>query len=94
MFREIQDHGIQIFVPDLFEDDEASNTEVKEIRTGIPFAVVGSNTLLEVNGKKVRGRIYPWGVVEGRVCSVVCICTQCVFVYHIFIMCLLFLVYK
>jgi septin family protein len=64
VFREIQDHGIQIFVPDLFEDDEASNTEVKEIRTGIPFAVVGSNTLLEVNGKKVRGRIYPWGVVE------------------------------
>lgn len=31
----------------------------------IPFAVVGSNTLLEVNGKRVRGRLYPWGVVEG-----------------------------
>ena len=33
----------------------------------IPFAVVGSNTLLEVNGKRVRGRLYPWGVVEGAV---------------------------
>ena len=32
----------------------------------IPFAVVGSNTLLEVNGKRVRGRLYPWGVVEGK----------------------------
>ena len=32
----------------------------------IPFAVVGSNTLLEVGGKKVRGRLYPWGVVEGQ----------------------------
>ena len=21
--------------------------------------------MLEVNGKRVRGRIYPWGVVEG-----------------------------
>ena len=31
----------------------------------VPFAVVGSNTLLEVNGKRVRGRLYPWGVVEG-----------------------------
>lgn len=30
----------------------------------MPFAVVGSNTLLEVNGKRVRGRLYPWGVVE------------------------------
>ena len=27
--------------------------------------MVGSNTLLEVNGKRVRGRLYPWGVVEG-----------------------------
>ena len=30
----------------------------------MPFSVVGSNTLLEVNGKRVRGRLYPWGVVE------------------------------
>jgi len=26
--------------------------------------VVGSNRVMEVNGKKVRGRQYPWGVVE------------------------------
>ena len=32
----------------------------------MPFAIVSSNTLLEVNGKRVRGRLYPWGVVEGR----------------------------
>ena len=30
----------------------------------IPFAVVGSNTVVEVNNKKVRGRTYPWGVAE------------------------------
>ena len=30
----------------------------------IPFAVVGSNAVVEVNNKKVRGRLYPWGVVE------------------------------
>ena len=34
----------------------------------MPFAVVGSNTLIEVCGKKVRGRLYPWGVVEGKAC--------------------------
>ena len=27
--------------------------------------MVGSNTVLESAGKKVRGRVYPWGVVEG-----------------------------
>ena len=27
---------------------------------------MGSNATIEVQGKKVRGRRYPWGVVEGR----------------------------
>ena len=36
-------------------------------QAAIPFAVVGSNTLIEVCGKKVRGRLYPWGVVEGKI---------------------------
>jgi septin 2 len=30
----------------------------------VPFAVVGSNQVIEVRGKKIRGRLYPWGVVE------------------------------
>lgn len=33
----------------------------------MPLAVVGSNVVIEVNGKKVRGRQYPWGVAEGRI---------------------------
>lgn len=31
----------------------------------MPLAVVGSNVVVEVNGRKVRGRQYPWGVAEG-----------------------------
>lgn len=31
----------------------------------LPLAVVGSNTIIEVNNKKVRVRQYPWGVAEG-----------------------------
>lgn len=34
------------------------------IQEAIPYAVIGSNTMLEVQGRKVRGRLYPWGVVE------------------------------
>ena len=30
----------------------------------VPFAVIGSNTVIEVRGRKMRGRMYPWGVVE------------------------------
>lgn len=33
-------------------------------QASIPFAVVGSNQQIEAKGKKVRGRLYPWGVVE------------------------------
>ena len=32
----------------------------------MPFAVVGSNRVIEGGGKKIRGRQYPWGIVEGR----------------------------
>ena len=35
----------------------------------VPFAVVGSNTVVDAGGKKVRGRVYPWGVVEGKTAS-------------------------
>lgn len=36
-------------------------------KESIPFAVIGSNTVVEAKGKRVRGRLYPWGIVEGRV---------------------------
>ena len=38
--------------------------QVAQLRQSIPFAVCGANAMVEVAGKKVRGRQYPWGVVE------------------------------
>ena len=32
--------------------------------------MIGSNTIVEVNGQRVRGRLYPWGIVEGQYKSV------------------------
>jgi septin family protein len=37
---------------------------LSSLQASIPFAVVGSNQQIEAKGKKVRGRLYPWGVVE------------------------------
>lgn len=47
-------------------DDEELRKTQKTMRERVPFAVVGSNTVVEVDGRKVRGRRYPWGVVEGK----------------------------
>ena len=30
----------------------------------MPFAIVGSEEEVEINGEPVRARIYPWGIVE------------------------------
>ena len=46
-------------------DDEELRKAQRGLRERVPFAVVGSNTVVEVDGKKIRGRRYPWGVVEG-----------------------------
>lgn len=47
------------------DEDEDFKQQDKELKACLPFAVVGSNTILEVNGKKMRGRQYEWGLVEG-----------------------------
>ncbi|VDP22420.1 unnamed protein product, partial [Echinostoma caproni] len=45
--------------------DEKSVNEVKAWSKRQPFAVVSSDRWIEhADGKKVRGRTYPWGVVE------------------------------
>ncbi|XP_053313221.1 septin-4-like isoform X2 [Spea bombifrons] len=58
--------GIRIYqFPDCDSDqDEEFKIQDMELKKSIPFAVIGSNTVVEVNGRRVRGRIYPWGVVE------------------------------
>ena len=34
------------------------------MKNAIPFGVVGSNTIIECGNKRVRGRVYPWGIVD------------------------------
>ncbi|KAK8033455.1 cell division control CDC3 [Apiospora marii] len=63
---DIKHHGIQIFEGPRYElDDEETIAENNEIMTKVPFAVVGAtNEITNAEGRKVRGRRYPWGVIE------------------------------
>src|SRR3954469_3905954 len=66
ILSDIQHHSIQIFEGPRYElDDEETIAENNEIMSKVPFAVVGAtNEITNADGRKVRGREYPWGVVE------------------------------
>lgn len=63
---EIELHGITIYLLPTCEDDEDEDyrEQCRQLKDAVPFAVVGSNSIMEIRSKKVRGRQYPWGVVE------------------------------
>ncbi|GAA6089360.1 septin-5-like [Tachysurus ichikawai] len=64
--EEIQRFGINIYqFPECDSDtDDDVKIQDQDLKDSIPFAVVGSNILVEIKGRRVRGRVYPWGVVE------------------------------
>lgn len=66
VMEQIRQHKIDIYqFPECDdEEDDEFKRQNEELKAAIPFSVVGSNATVEVNGKKVRGRVYPWGIVE------------------------------
>lgn len=68
ILEDLEKHNIQLYqFPDCDSDeDEEFQQQDRELKASIPFAVVGSNATIEVAGKKIRGRQYPWGVVDGN----------------------------
>lgn len=66
ILQELNDNHIQIYrIPECDSDeDDEFKTQNKLLKEAIPFAVVGSSQIYDVKGKKIRGRLYPWGVVE------------------------------
>ncbi|KAF9244610.1 Septin-domain-containing protein [Melanogaster broomeanus] len=66
ILADIAHHKIQIFQAPTYEnEDEETLAEAEEIASKIPFAVVGSDHVVETpEGRLVRGRAYPWGVIE------------------------------
>ncbi|KAK0620359.1 Septin-domain-containing protein [Immersiella caudata] len=66
ILADIKFHKVQIFEGPRYElDDEETIAENNEILSKVPFAVVGAtNEITNADGRKVRGRRYPWGVIE------------------------------
>lgn len=66
ILSDINFHNILIYQAPQYEYDDAETiAENREIVSKIPFAIVGSDKEVEIEGgRKVRGRSYPWGVVE------------------------------
>ncbi|KAJ3169269.1 hypothetical protein HDU88_001066 [Geranomyces variabilis] len=46
------------------EDDDETIEENNELRALLPFSVVGSEDEVVLNGRRMRCRQYPWGLVE------------------------------
>lgn len=66
ILRELEENGINIFkIPECDSDeDELYRIKDKEIRESIPFAIIGSTTSIDLNGRRIRGREYPWGIID------------------------------
>lgn len=67
ILNEIAQHKIKIYdFPEPLEDEEEAKV-LRSLRSRVPFAIVGANTVVEIDGRKVRGRRYPWGTAEGKI---------------------------
>ena len=64
--NQIAQHKIRIYeFPDCEEEDDAKL--LKQLKARIPFAVCGSNYVVETpSGDRKRARKYPWGAIESN----------------------------
>ncbi|XP_059096527.1 septin-7-like isoform X2 [Tigriopus californicus] len=66
ILNQIVQSRIKIYeFPESETDEDNEKHENRKMKDRVPFAIVGSNTIIENgDGKKVRGRKYPWGIVD------------------------------
>ncbi|BGO88847.1 hypothetical protein NBRC10512_002203 [Rhodotorula toruloides] len=66
IMSDLAHHRIEIYQAPQYElEDEETLAENEEIVRKIPFAVVGSDTVVSTpDGRQARGRAYPWGTIE------------------------------
>jgi len=66
IMQQIHQAKIKIYeFPDIEDGEENEKVENRKMKNRVPFAVVGANKVVETaDGKKFRGRQYPWGIVD------------------------------
>lgn len=66
IMTDINNQQIEIFEPPKYEnDDDETKIENEELMSNVPFAIVGStDEITTKDGRTVRGRQYPWGIIE------------------------------
>ncbi|KAM5228442.1 septin-14 [Ctenodactylus gundi] len=62
IMNELISNGIQIY--QISKEDEVSAQEHSLMNEMLPFAVVGSTEMVKVGKRMVKGRQYPWGVLQ------------------------------
>lgn len=66
ILADIAHQKIQVFEPSVYEnDDDETKANSKALVSTYPFAVIGSTSEVHTHdGRVVRGRSYPWGIIE------------------------------
>ncbi|XP_075746810.1 septin-2 isoform X1 [Rhipicephalus microplus] len=66
VLRELEEHQVTVYqLPECDSDeDDDIKLQDRELKESIPFAVISSTQVVDINGRRVRGRLYPWGIVE------------------------------
>ena len=68
IMQDVANEKIKLYeFPDCDDDDENKLTKIYKDK--VPFAVVGSNFILEKGSKRTRVRQYQWGTVDGQIRS-------------------------
>ncbi|KAH3678116.1 hypothetical protein WICMUC_001680 [Wickerhamomyces mucosus] len=69
ILKDIELNQIEIFKPKIHNQDQDQDHDdknfIQNLIDNIPFAIVGStNQIQTIDGRIVRGRQYPWGIIE------------------------------
>jgi cell division control protein 11 len=66
ILEDMKHYGVEYyyFPYDLENDDNETVDTNSYLRSLIPFSVIGSNQVFEVEGELIRGRKYPWGFIN------------------------------
>ena len=66
VMEQLENNKIKIYqLPEIDADEDPNyNEQLKRMKKSMPFAVIGSTRTFDVKGKKIRGRLYPWGIVD------------------------------